>query len=62
MQATSVENEFLSPEFDGEITTLPFAQVLNDERKSDSGFFITVENLAAAAWLIAPDQQFHTAT
>lgn len=62
MQATSLDNEFLDPEFDGEITSLPFAQILNDKRKSDSGFFITVENLAAADWQLPDDQQFHTAT
>lgn len=62
MQATTLDNEFLSSEFDGEITSLPFAQILNDKRKSDNGFFITVENLAAADWLLASDQQFHTAT
>lgn len=64
MQTTSLDldNEFLSPEFDGEITSLPFAQVLNEKRKSDCGFFITVDNLGAADWQLQQHQQFHTAT
>lgn len=62
MQTTSLDNEFLDPQFDGEITSLPFAQILNDKRKSDCGFFITVENLAAADWQLPDNGQFHTAT
>jgi len=62
MQATSLNNEFLSSEFDGRINSLPFAQVLNDKRKSDCGFFITADNLMAADWQFPDEQRFHTVT
>ena len=62
MQATSIENEFLSPEFNGETTSLPFAQIVNEKRKSDCGFFVTVDNLMAADWLLPAEQEYHTAT
>lgn len=62
MQSTSIDNEFLSSEFDEEITLFPYAQVINEKRKSDCGFFITVDNMSAADWILATDQQYHTAT
>jgi hypothetical protein len=62
MQTIVLENEFLSSEFNAETTSYPFAQVLNEKHKSESGFFVSVENLGAADWQLPSEQQFHSAT
>ncbi len=62
MQATALENEFLSSEFNAETTSYPFAQVLNEKHNSECGFFISVDNLSAADWQLPDEQQFHAAT
>lgn len=60
MQDILKDNEFLSPEYESEVKHLPFAQVINDKHKDNCGFFITVDNLGAADWQLAAEQQYHT--
>ncbi len=59
---THADNEFLSSRFDEEIVSFPYAQVLNEKSTSDSGFFITTDNLATADWQLPQNQQFHQQT
>ena len=63
MQTTTQKgNEFLSSRFDEQVVSFPYAQVLNEKSASDSGFFITTDNLATADWQLPQDQQFHQQT
>jgi len=59
---TDLENEFLSSEFDVDGMSFPFAQVINEKKKSECGFFISLENLIAAEWKELESIEVHTTT